>query len=245
MSTKVHSVQQDKRSAYARYRSLYYGSLSKTEVFNAEVIQALCGSLPGALGLWLRSKLYPSLFAAVGRGTVFGRHLTVRHPHKIRIGENVIIDDNVVLDAKGDTNLGIAIGDNVYIGRNTIVYCKDGDITLERGANISSNCQIFSANRLTVGPNTVVGAFTYLLSGGDYDYASPVPFAEQDAKPSRGDLAIGANCWIGAHVTVVDAASIGPHCVIGAGAVVTRPIERDSLAVGVPARVVKSIPEVS
>ena len=40
---------------------------------------------------------------------------------------------------------------------------------------------------------------------------------------------------------LVDGASIGRHCVIGAGAVVTAPVPPDSLAVGVPARVVKSI----
>ena len=45
----------------------------------------------------------------------------------------------------------------------------------------------------------------------------------------------------GAHVTVVDGASVGDHCVVGAGAVVTKPLPPNSLAVGVPARVVRSI----
>ena len=38
---------------------------------------------------------------------------------------------------------------------------------------------------------------------------------------TRGPLDIGADCWFGARVTVLDAASIGARCVIGAGAVVT------------------------
>ena len=58
---------------------------------------------------------------------------------------------------------------------------------------------------------------------------------------TKGELTIGNNCWLGARVTVLDAASIGDHSVIGAGAVVAKPIPGDSLAVGVPARVVKSI----
>jgi acetyltransferase-like isoleucine patch superfamily enzyme len=243
MSVKVNSVQKDARSALRKYRDLYYGDLPAGKALQAELILAFAGGLPGAFGLWLRSKLYPALLGAAGRGVVFGRNVTLRHPHKIRLGNNVIIDDNAVLDAKGDSNRGIVIGDNVYVGRNTIVYCKNGDIVLESHANVSANCQLFSANRLTVGEGTVIGAFTYLLSGGEYDYASPVPFAEQSGKPSRGALAIGPNCWLGCHVTVVDAASIGAHCVIGAGAVVTRPIEANRMAVGVPARVVKSIGE--
>lgn len=243
MSVKVNAMHKDSRSSGRKYRDLYYGDLSLLEVLGAELILTLTNSLPGALGLWLRGKLYPTLLGSVGRGVVFGRNITIRHPHKIRIGDNVLIDDNVVLDAKGETNHGILIGDNVYIGRNTIVYCKNGDIFIQSRANISANCQIFSANRLTVGEGTVMGAYTYLLSGGEYDYTSSVPFAEQSGKPSRGDLLIGPNCWIGSHVTVVDGASIGSHCVIGAGAVVIRPIGADSLALGVPARVVKSIGE--
>lgn len=233
----------DKRtSAFAKYRHVCYGAASLPAIIAAEITLLLCNSLPGAAGLWLRGKLYRRLFASTGKGVVFGRNMTLRHPHKIRIGNNVVLDDNVVLDAKGDRNQGITIGDNVYLGRNTIVYCKDGDIVIGAKANISSNCQLFSSNRLDVGAGTVVGAFSYFLSGGEYDSASATPFADQDVQPSMGPLVIGANSWIGAHVTVTDASTIGEHCVIGAGAVVTRPVPPDSVAVGVPARVVKSLP---
>jgi small conductance mechanosensitive channel len=47
----------------------------------------------------------------------------------------VIIDDNCLIDAKGDRNAGIEIGSNVYIGRNTTVYCKNGDIRI--GDNVT------------------------------------------------------------------------------------------------------------
>jgi acetyltransferase-like isoleucine patch superfamily enzyme len=181
------------------------------------------------------------MFRRVGRGVVFGRNVTVRHGRKIEIGDNVIVDDNAVLDAKGDGNRGITIGEGVYIGRNTIVYCKNGDIEIGRAANISANCQVFSSNRLVLGAGTVVGAFTYLLSGGEYDAsARAAPFAEQSGTITRGPLEIGPNCWIAAGVCVLDAASIGERCVIGAGAVVTKPIPPHSVAVGVPARVVTS-----
>ena len=42
------------------------------------------------------------------------------------------IDDNCLLDAKGESNRGIRIGDGVFIGRNTILSCKNGDIELGR-----------------------------------------------------------------------------------------------------------------
>ncbi len=239
---KYNTIAADRQaSALRKYRDLCYGEVSLLRVLAMELVLLLVNGLPGALGLWLRGKLYRPFFRTVGRGVVFGRNLTLRHPHKINLGDRVIVDDNAVLDAKGADNNGITIGNNVYVGRNTIVYCKNGDIILQDGVNLSSNCQIFSSHRLVVGVGTVVGAFSYFLSGGEYDYTSPIPFCEQPGKPSKDELRIGANCWIGAHVTVLDGAGIGDHCVIGAGAVVTKPVPADSLAVGAPARVVKSI----
>ncbi len=238
---KIKSLQGARKSQFRRYRDLCYGDTSLGHVLWTEFLMAGVGRMPGAAGVFLRSKLYRGLFGAAGRKILIGRNVTFRHLKKIRLGNNVIIDDNCVIDAKGDSNQGITIEDDVYIGRNTIVYCKNGDILLKKGANISSNCTVFSSNRLTLGEGTMVGAYCYFLSGGEYDYKDPTPFAEQSGMETKGELTIGNNCWLGARVTVLDAASIGDHSVIGAGAVVAKPIPGDSLAVGVPARVVKSI----
>ncbi len=229
------------RSSWRKYRDLQYGPLSAGSVLYAELVFGLFGGLAGAAGLACRKLLYPSLFASAGRGVVFGRNVVIRHPSKIRLGEGVVIDDNAVLDAKGEGNRGIVIGDRVFIGRNTIVYCKGGNITLGDRVNLGSNCQVFSSHELTVGAGSVVGAFSYFLSGGEYDFESAVPFADQSGMVTKGPLTIGANCWIGARVTVLDAACVGAHCVIGAGAVVNKPVPDNSLAVGVPARVIRSI----
>ena len=57
------------------------------------------------------------------------------------------------------------------------------------------------------------------------------------ARPVR----IGHDCWFGANVTICPGVTIGSGCVIGAGSVVTRDIPDNSLAVGVPCRVLRSI----
>jgi acetyltransferase-like isoleucine patch superfamily enzyme len=228
-------------SAFRKYRELVYGDLPLSRVWLCELLYLLVGSLPGALGLFLRLKLFRLIFPNIGNKVVFGRNVTFRHPHKIRLGDRVIIDDNVVLDAKGADNRGIVIGNGVYIGRNTIIYCKNGNITIGDRVNISSNCQIFSSNDLTIGPDTVIGAFTYLLSGGEYDYRSATPFSQQSGMGTKGPLRIGANCWLGAHVTVLDAASLGDRTVAAAGAVVTKPVSGGAIIGGIPARVIKPI----
>ncbi|OLT63187.1 hypothetical protein BJP37_08540 [Moorena bouillonii PNG] len=213
--------------------------VGKTELLSFlkyEIITFFLMNLPGALGLYLRSKFYPMLLGEVGSNVVFGRGITLRHPHKIRIGQNVIIDDNCVLDAKGQSNSGISLGDGVFIGRNSIIYCKDGDIEIQPKVNISANCELFSSHRLVIGKETMIAAYSYILSGGSYDYESEVPLVEQDSY-AKGPTVIGERCWLGAKSVVLDGVSIGDRAVVGAGAVVTKNIPGSSVAIGIPAKV--------
>jgi acetyltransferase-like isoleucine patch superfamily enzyme len=239
---KVGDLHAGGASSGARaYRALVYGDSPWPRAVYAEIVTTVFGGLGGAAGLWLRSKLYRPLFAEAGAGVLFGRNITLRHAHKIRLGAGVILDDNAVLDAKGDGNRGIDLGDGVFVGRNTILYCKGGDIVVGERVSFSANCQVASTRRVEIGADTVIGSFSYLLSGGEYDTASDVPFARQSGRHGERESRIGRNCWLGAHVSVTDGADIGEHCVVGAGAVVTRPLPPHSVAVGVPARVVRTL----
>ena len=57
-------------------------------------------SIP-SFSFFLRSRLYPRLLGACGKNVSFGINVTLRHPRKILIGDDVAIDDGCVLDAKG------------------------------------------------------------------------------------------------------------------------------------------------
>jgi len=240
---KIHEMSDRSRgSALRKYRALYYGDMPGWRALICEVLFSVLGGMPGALGLFLRAQLYPWVFAQVGPGTVFGRHMTIRHPHRIRLGAGVILDDYSVIDAKGETNEGISLGDGVYVGRHTIIYCKNGNIRIGQRVNISSNCQLVSSNDMTIGAFCVIGAYAYLLSGGGYDYTMGAPrFSDQNGFITKGPLVVGENCWLGAGIVVMDAASVGEHCVVAAGAVVTQPVPAHTMVGGVPARVIKSI----
>jgi acetyltransferase-like isoleucine patch superfamily enzyme len=182
--------------------------------------------------------LYPLLLGACGRNVVFGQHVVLRHPHKIRIGDNVVVDDNCLLDAKGDRNSGIAIGTGAFVGRNTILSCKGGDITLDEGVNLGFNCEVFSASHVRIGARTLLAAYCYVI-GGDHEYGDPVTPVLDQPRSSRG-VAIGAGAWLGAGVKVLDGAIIGDGAIVGAGAVVRGEIPAQAVAVGMPARVVGS-----
>jgi acetyltransferase-like isoleucine patch superfamily enzyme len=201
-----------------------------------ELVTLASQALPGAVGLVLRKALYPLLLGACGRNVVFGQNVVLRHPHKIRIGDNVVIDDHCLLDAKGETNTGIRIGHGVFVGRNTILSCKNGDIALQDGANIGFNCEIFSASRVSVGRDTLLAAYCYLI-GGDHDFSDLSQPVIAQGRRSEG-VTVGAGAWLGAGAKILDGVTVGDGAVIGAAAVVRSDVAAGAIAVGIPAKVV-------
>lgn len=230
-----------KGGAWAAYRQLMYGGMGLGKVLWAEFLYFWIGHLPGPLGLWLRMKLYPSLFRSCGRKVVFGRGVLIRHPHKIDLGDGVVLDDGATVDAKGADNHGITLGEKVYVGRQSTLYCKNGDMRVGARTSVSAHAILFSSNELDIGEDCVVASFAYILSGGEYDVADPTPFAMQKGTCTKGPLRMGRSCWIGAGAVVLDGVTLGDRAVVGAGAVVRRDIEAGGVAVGVPARVVKTL----
>ena len=200
-----------------------------------EVIVLLGQWVPGALGLALRKIAYPWLLGRCGRNVVFGHSVVLRHPHKIAIGDNVVIDDNCLLDAKGDANAGITIGSGVFIGRNTILSCKNGDIAIGDGANVGFNCEVFSASRVTVGKGALLAAYCYLI-GGDHDAPDRAAGVLDQGRRSAG-IRVGDGAWLGTRVSVLDGVSVGDRAVVGAHAVVRTDVPDGATAVGVPARI--------
>lgn len=245
VSFKVQdSISGQRASALRKYQRMVVGSERWRDLIRYELSVLLVSRLPGALGLLLRSRLYPWLLGEVGAGTVFGAGLTLRHPHKIRVGAGVLIDDNAVLDAKGDGNRGITVASGCFIGRNTILTCKDGDIELGERSDVGSNCLIMAGAPVRLGQDVLIGAYSYLVGGGNYDLArTDVPINRSQPDGSARGIRVEDDVWIGAHVVVLDGVTIGRGSVVAAGAVVTRDVPPRSIVAGTPAKVIKERPE--
>jgi acetyltransferase-like isoleucine patch superfamily enzyme len=235
----IQSAARDtRRSPLAKYQDLVVGSRSLARLFLHELVVTLASWVPGALGLALRSVGYRWLLGSVGHNVVFGQGVVLRHPAKIRIGDDVVVDDLVLLDAKGSSNRGIEIGSGVFLGRGTILSCKDGDIVLGDHVNIGFYSEVFSGSSVTVGASGLFAAYTYLVGGGHEFERSGLPVVEQPRR-SRG-IALGENVWLGTGAKVLDGVRIGSDVVVGAGAVVTEDLPDGVVAAGVPARVIRS-----
>ena len=224
------------KSARAKYAELVVGRPGLGALLKHELVVSLAQGRAGAFGLVVRKLLYPRLLGSCGHNVVFGQNVVLRHPHKIHIGDNVVIDDNCLLDAKGESNRGICIGNGVFVGRNTILSCKNGDIELGDHANIGFNCEVFSASRVRIGASVLMAAYSYVI-GGDHDFSDPSKPVMAQTRTSAG-VVIGDGVWMGAGAKILDGVTVGDRAVIGAGAVVREAVPAGAIAVGIPARVV-------
>jgi len=228
----------DERKSKARkYAELVVGRSGLIPLMGYELVMLVSSWVPGALGLFLRSKLYPLLLGSCGSNVTFGQNVVLRHPGKIRIGSNVVVDDNCLLDAKGVDNRGIELGEGVFIGRNTILSCKNGNIRLEERVNVGFNCEIAAAGEVRVGKNVLLAAYVYIVGGDHLHDRTDVAVAEQ-GRTAKG-VSIEEGAWLGAHVVVADGVRIGKHAIIGAGGVVLEDVPDYHIAGGVPAKLLR------
>lgn len=220
-----------RKSLGHKYRDIFVGRRGPVAFVKYGLLSWLA-DFSGAFGYALRKFFYPFLLGDVGKGVVFGRYLTFRHPHKIRIGSGTIIDDFAVLDAKGEENDGIRVGEHAYIGRNAILSCKEGSIRLGDFTNISANCTLLSETEIILGRYCFLAGNCYLVAGGNHsftDISTPIMLQPSLAK---GGIHVGDDVWLGAGVIVLDGVAIGSHSVVGAGSTVSIPLPEYAFARG-------------
>jgi acetyltransferase-like isoleucine patch superfamily enzyme len=225
------------KSASQLYKEMTVGDRGWGSWLYYELVILLFGLLPGALGLVLRRVFYKPLFQDVGRNVIFGRNLNLRQPHKIKIGDNVIIDDDCTLDGKGASNNGIVFGDLVTVGRFSSIVCKDADISIGSHVNIGTTVKIIAANggKIEIGNSIDIGSGCH-FSGGSYDYTDADQLPSTRRVETKG-IRLEDLAWIGAGVIILDGVTIGAKSIVGAGAVVTGDIPPNTIAAGVPAKV--------
>lgn len=131
----------------------------------------------------------------------------------IIVGENVIIYPNVSFEGEGK----IIIGDNVKIGTNTI---------------ISSN----KNGGVYIGNNTIIAGNNYII---DSNHNTNKDFLIQKQGFDVEKILIGEDVWIGCNCSIIKGSYIDNGVIIGANSLVNNKIEKNSIAVGTPAKIIK------
>lgn len=98
---------------------------------------------------------------------------------------------------------------------------------------ISGNCYIQGGNGILFGEGTIFAPGCKIISANH----NPNNLSEHI---SENPIVIGKFCWIGANAIILPGVSLGDHCVVGAGAVVTHCFPEGSVIVGVPAKSVNN-----
>lgn len=140
-----------------------------------------------------------------------------------------------------------SIGDNVTI--DTPFYCDYGkNIHIGSNVIININCTFVDAERIEIGSNTLIASNVQIYTATHP--VSPERRLVEGWTPNQGGpffrtlampVKIGENVWIGGGVIILPGVTVGDNCVIGAGSIVNRDIPENSLAVGNPCRVIKSV----
>lgn len=132
----------------------------------------------------------------------------------------------------------IIIGKKTRISSYVVIKVNKGMLKIGGNCTINSFCYIYADEKgIDIGNDVLIGP-NVSINGLNYNYIDKEKHIVDQGTTSLG-IKIEDDVWIGANTAILDGVTIGRGAVIGAGAVVTRDIPQYSVAVGVPAKVIK------
>jgi acetyltransferase-like isoleucine patch superfamily enzyme len=178
------------------------------------------------------------------RAVVLGRGARVTGLSLFRVGGGLVrLDDYAHVECMSRD--GVYFGRNFKLGAFSRVIASGSISSLGKGIKIGDNvgigefAYIGGAGGVEIGSDTIIGQY-FSVHPENHVFTDPTRlFREQGV--SRSGIKIGANCWIGAKVTILDGVTIGANSVIAAGSVVTNSFPAHTLIGGVPARLLRNL----
>lgn len=151
------------------------------------------------------------------------------------------IADRIVVEGKSPSlsNAGrIIIGSRLLFrtktGRTRIGTGPAGTLSIGGRGFINGGTAIYANDTVTIGDHCLIGENVRI---DDCAYHQ----VEQDAPITASPITIGRNVWIANDSTIFPGVSLGDHCVVGAGSVVTKSFPARSLVAGNPARLIREL----
>jgi acetyltransferase-like isoleucine patch superfamily enzyme len=204
-----------------------------------QIIMTLLGGLPSLVGVGLRGIVYKLLLKADGL-PIIEHNVRLLCPANIRLGKQVYLDSHVYLHA---LPAGITIGEGTSLMHGTIFHTFNFRNLPHAGITTGKNCFFgeYTCIRGQGGVRIGDGVYTgtqVQIAAVNHVYSDPDKYIKDQGITAEG-ITIEDDVWLGSNVVVVDGVTIGKGCIVGAGAVVTKSLPPYSVAVGVPAKVVK------
>ena len=175
----------------------------------------------------------------MGENVYIGRNVKIVNPEYVSIGDDVQIMDDVTLIARGEG--GITIGDGVMLCERAYLDTQTeewGYINIKKGSYVGTGTIMFGHVGLEIGENVLL-AQSINITPYSHKFSAP----DKLIKTQGGHMekvVIGNDVYVGMGTKIMYSGSIGDGSVVGCGSVVVKPIPSYSVAVGAPARVIKS-----
>lgn len=152
-----------------------------------------------------------------------------------KCGDNVIIEDGVRIFNPEN----VEIGDNVYIGHDTILKgYYNSKLIIGSNTWIGQQCFIHGAGGVTIGENVGIGPSVKIHAARHKEIGIDTPILFSGLE--FFGIKICDDCNIGIGAVILPGVEIGKGSKIGANAVVNKSIKEYSVAVGVPAKIIKT-----
>lgn len=226
-------------SAWRAYGRRVVGATDLLAVLRYDFLTGFLGPLPGGMGVWLRSRLYPLILRNMSPSAYIATNVVLRHPQNITLAERTFIDSFVYLEGMSDhPQGGVEIGSGTYVHMFCVISAAyHGFVRIGRDCSINPGVQIIGLGGVTIGDNVLVAGETMMIafSHGFVDREAPM---RKQAHIARG-IVVGPNVWIGAGVKILDGVTVGQGAVLGAGSVVTHDVPPYAIMAGVPARLLR------
>lgn len=222
-----------------KYQRLVAGEYaSVAEWIQQECLVTLISGIKGALGFFLRLKLYPLVFKGFSKGVVIGSDVTLRCPKQIQIAPGVILDDFVQLIANSSRRGAIEIGKNTFLRSFAMLNAgpPDGYIRVGNNCSIGQSTVIYGNGGVQIGDHVMVAGQCFIVASSHRFNQADLPIKEQGH--SALGVSIGDNVWVGAGCKILDGVTIGEGSVIAANAVVNKNVDSGTIVGGVPATVI-------
>jgi len=154
-----------------------------------------------------------------------GKKVVIQSPRYIYNSPSIQIDNNVT------------IGPNCRIEAYNIDGLNNPSLIISEGASIQHGVHIYSAGKLIIERDCLIASGCMITDNNHGKSPVSGPYSGQSLE-ARATY-IGRNVWLGENVAVLAGSNIGDNSIIGANSVVTGTIPENSIAAGIPARVIK------
>ena len=134
----------------------------------------------------------------------------------------------------------------LFIDRDATIWISNDegaqpDLTFGKRVAIGRHTYLGVFMPLTIGDNTIIGAYSYIISANHRFESRNIPIRDQGY--TGAPVEIGEDVWIGTHVVILPGVKIGKGAIIAAGSIVNHDVPDYQIWGGVPARFIKTRPE--